>query len=90
MVLHGIGGRTVEEAKQRMSYAEYRAWTAYMQKRGSLNVGLRLEAGFAVVSTQINHALGGKAEVSDFAPHLDQRVASVDDIAKMFGARRKT
>jgi hypothetical protein len=85
-VLHGVGGRTIAEAKRRMPYAEAVQWVEYMRKRGSLNVGMRVEAAVAVLSTQVNRALGGKAEFADFAPHWDQPEPQLDDIAKLFGA----
>jgi len=88
-VLHGIGGRTIAEAKRRMSVAEAMQWVEYIQKRGSLNVGLRVEAAVAVLSTQVNRALGGKSELQDFMPHWDQPEAQLDDLAKLFGAVKR-
>jgi hypothetical protein len=88
--LHGVGGRTITEAKRRMPYAEAVQWVEYMRKRGSLNVGQRVEAAIAVLSTQVNRALGGKAEFADFAPHWDQPEPQLDDIAKLFGAVKRT
>jgi hypothetical protein len=85
-VLHGIGGRTIAEAKRRLTYVEALQWVEYMRRRGSLNVGQRVEAAIAVLSTQVNRALGGKAEFADFAPHWDQPEPQLDDIAKLFGA----
>lgn len=38
-MLNGVGGSTIAEAKERLSYAEYRAWVAYLNKRGSLHPG---------------------------------------------------
>lgn len=88
LVLHGVGGRTVHEAKQRMSYQEAMSWAAYIRKRGSLNWGMRLEAGFALIATQINRALGGKAEPADFMAHSDEpEGASLDDVAKLMGVK---
>jgi len=69
--------------------AEAMQWVAYIQKRGSLNVGLRVEAVIAGLALQVNRALGGKAELADFMPHWDQPEASIDDIAKLFGAVKK-
>lgn len=89
LVLHGVGGRTIAEAKERMSYAEALDWMAYIQKRGSLNVGMRIEAAVAVLATQVNRALGGKAEMTDFMPYWDQPEPTIDDLAKMFGAVKK-
>ena len=72
-----------------MTYAEALDWMAYIRKRGSLNPGLRIDAAVAVLATQINRALGGKAEMQDFLPYHDEpEAASIDDIAKIFGAVR--
>ena len=89
LVLHGIGGRTIAEAKRRMSYKEARQWFEYIRKRGSLNVGLRVEAAVALLATQINHALGGDVQMQEYMPHWDQPEASIDDIAKLFGAVKR-
>ena len=37
LVLNGIGGRTIAEAKERLAISEYQLWTAYRAKHGSLN-----------------------------------------------------
>ena len=96
MVLHGVGGRTIAEAQRRMTYAEAMQWFKYIEKRGSLNVGLRVEAVIAGLRTQINRALGGKARPIEFMPYWDdpekdvQAEDAADDdierIAKLFGA----
>jgi hypothetical protein len=81
-VLNGVGGRTVAEAQERLSVAEADRWQQYMAKRGSLHVGMRLEAGFALLAAMINRAIGGKAEVNDFMPHVEQE-ATLDDVMKL-------
>lgn len=86
--MNGIGGQTVAEAKERMSYSEALMWSAFIKKRGSLNLGLRVENGVAVLATQINRALGGKADMSDFMPHADQKVADLADVIKLVSGGR--
>lgn len=44
-------------------------WQRYINKRGSLNVGRRLEAGFALLAFMQNRLAGGKAKMEDFMPH---------------------
>jgi hypothetical protein len=88
-VLAGIGGRTIREAKRNVSVKEFAQWAEYIRKRGSLNVGQRVEAATAVLSLQVNRALGGKAELMDFLPHWDQPEVGIEDLAKMFGAVKK-
>ena len=88
-MLHGIGGKTIKEATQNVTAKEFDKWAEYIRKRGSLNVGQRVEAAVAVLATQINRALGGKAEMIDFMPHWDQPEVGIEDLAKMFGAVKK-
>lgn len=57
-MLNGVGGSTIAEAKERLSYAEYRAWVAYLNKRGSLHPGHRLELALARIAALLGHALG--------------------------------
>jgi hypothetical protein len=68
LVSAGVGGWTVEEAKERMSWVEARDWAAYTRRRGPLNLGVRLELGFAMLILKIDHALGGKHALKDFMP----------------------
>lgn len=58
-----------------------------MKKRGGTNIGLRLEAGFALVATAINRSVGGKAKFESFAPHLKEEEESglMDIFAKLGG-----
>lgn len=50
LVLHGIGGRTIAEAKRTLSWVEAQQHLAYIRRRGSLNLGTRIEAGFALLA----------------------------------------
>jgi hypothetical protein len=79
-VLNGVGGRTVEEAKGRMSYAEALQWREFLERRGTVHLGMRLEAGFALIALSINRAIGGKAKIKDFMPHLEEVEATPGDI----------
>lgn len=83
----GVGGRTIAEAKERLSYAEALSWNAYFKKRGGGNLGLRMESGFALVATAINRSVGGKAKFDDFAPHLkdEEETGLMDIFAKLGG-----
>ncbi len=51
-----------------MTYVEAMDWMRYRRQTGPLNLGLRLEDGFAMLATVFNNAMGGKAEFSDFMP----------------------
>lgn len=87
-MLNGVGGRTVAEAKERMTYSEALLWSAYIRKRGTVHLGMRLENGVALLATQINRAIGGKAEMSDFMPHADPKVADLADVMKLVSGGR--
>lgn len=78
-MLNGVGGRTIAEAKARMSYVEARTWFAYIKKNGPLNVGRKLEATLeyhlAQVCTVVNRSQGGKAQMEDFMPSVRREKA---------------
>ena len=57
LVLNGIGGRTIEEAKRNMSYSEAQVWMAYREQTGVLNVGQRVEVSSAAVAQQVNWSI---------------------------------
>lgn len=67
-MLNGIGGRTVAEAKASLTYTEALSWMAYIEKNGTLNLGLKIERGFALLATILNNVHGGKATFDDFLP----------------------
>lgn len=74
--MNGIGGRTIAEAKERISYPEFLTWVAYRRKRGPLNVSLRVDRGAALLASlyAIRHFEregGGEFTVSDFMPFSD-------------------
>lgn len=81
-MLAGVGGRTIAEAKQRISYAEAQDWAEFIRRRGSLHVGLRLEQGFAMLRAAINNALGGSATMRDYMPHFDEPETDLETAMK--------
>lgn len=85
-MLNGIGGRTIAEAKQRMSYVEFLSWAAYIRQRGTLNQGMRNEFLMARLSTQVHAAVGGKPKFDDYMRYQDQKKATIEDVAALFGA----
>lgn len=86
--MNGIGGATVAEAKERMTYREAMMWSDYIRKRGTLNLGLRLENGIAIIATMMSRGLGGKANVEDFMPHADKKPADLADVMKLVSGSR--
>lgn len=71
-MLNGIGGRTVEEAKERVSDHEFANWCAYIRKRGTLNLGTRVEMGFALLAMVTRNSAGGKSKIEDFLPKREE------------------
>lgn len=87
-MLNGVGGRTIAEAKQNMSYAEAQIWRAYRESSGPFNLATRVEHGFALLATCIVNGNGGKTTLSDFIPeragHKPQpKVATLEDAFNM-------
>lgn len=82
-MLNGVGGATVARAKESISQAEFLDWIEYRERRGSLNLGMRLEAGFSLLAVSINRGLGGHAKIEDFMPHMDDPEATIGDVMKM-------
>lgn len=54
-----------------MSYREFTAWAKYRAARGSLNLGLRIERGAALLATLYAnaHSKRGGYKIADFMPH---------------------
>lgn len=80
----GIGGKTIEEAQRNLSYEEYLRWVSFRSKRGSLNVGLRIEHSSAMVAHMIANRYRPKDaapfSIYDFAPHVDEPELTIDDM----------
>lgn len=85
--MHGIGGSTVQEAKERLSVAEVSIWQAYRAKRGSLNVGLMVESSMARLSSMYAnvHSKNGGIKPLDFMPHFDEPVLTLDEAMRTWG-----
>lgn len=64
-------GGTVEELKQRMSYAEALQWFAYRRKHGGIGEA-RTAYLLACLNVMTNNAAGGTATLHDFMPGLPQ------------------
>ena len=86
MVLCGIGGRTIEEAQNRLSIEEVGRWAAYRRKRGSLHSGMRVEHAAALVAQLIANRYRKEGAqpftIYDFAPHLDEPELKLEDLTK--------
>ncbi|SEJ49485.1 hypothetical protein [Pseudomonas sp. NFR16] len=67
-----------------MTYVESVNWMRYRRQTGPLNLGTRLDEGFAMLATVFNNAMGGKAKFSDFMPDrgfgTEQKKATPQDL----------
>ncbi len=79
----GIGGRTVAEAKQTISYVEFFDWVSYRRKRGSLNQGMRVERAGALLATILSNVNRKKdsqpVSFYSFAPHHEEPQTSLEE-----------
>lgn len=87
-MLNGIGGRSIQEAKQNLTYDEVLDWSAYIKQRGQINIGQRLEIGFALLAMLIIKSNGGKADMEDFMPHFDKAEADIESVMSILAGKR--
>jgi len=87
LVLSGVGGRTIAEAQERLSFREFQGWQRYRMKRGSLNVGMRVERGAALLATLYanSNSKNGGFKVHDFMPHEDEPEVPLEVAMKEWG-----
>lgn len=71
-MLAGVGGATIAEAKERLSYEEVGVWLDYIKRKGPVDIYGRLEWGFALLAAIANNAAGGKAKQRDFMPYASR------------------
>jgi len=68
-VLHGVGGKTVAEAKRNVSYHEFLMWRAYTEKNGLPAQGSEAtERQMAMLTWQVHLSRGGKSKYEDWLP----------------------
>ena len=98
LVLSGIGGSTVQEAKFNLSYVEYQDWVAYANRRGSLNPSIRVEQALAMVcylltrGFKIKKETGAVYELNDFMPHagefkIEEKELTFESVARTLGVK---
>jgi len=79
----GIGGRTIAEAKRRLTYAEFLAWMAYRRKRGSLHFGLRGDRQMALLCLTACQLAGVKGlDRYDFLPYESRPAPQMPDLTE--------
>lgn len=89
-MLAGVGGRTVEEAQQRVTHAEFVSWIAYARITGGLNASAKMERSFAMLAT-VTAQMGGAKNVKaeDFLPQylIPQQDAPIETVFAMLKAK---
>jgi len=80
MVLAGIGGRTIAEAQERISFQEFQSWIKYRHKRGSFNIGMRVERGAALLAALFanSKSKNGNYKITDFMPNEEEQAIPLD------------
>ena len=74
LALAGIGGNTIHQVKNNLTMLEINQWAEYRHRRGSLNIGRRVEQSAAnIIAMNINKGLAGEDWVDplEFMPHED-------------------
>ena len=74
LALAGIGGNTIHQVKNNLTMLEINQWAEYRHRRGSLNIGRRVEqAAASIIAMNINKGLSGEDWVDplEFMPHED-------------------
>lgn len=81
LVAAGIGGRTIAEAQRQLTYGEFLTWMKYRQKRGSLNIGMRVERGAALLATLYanSKSKAGSYTLYDFMPHAEEPETTIEE-----------
>lgn len=82
-MLNGVGGKTISEAINNLSFAELTFWRQYRAKRGSFNVGLRVEFAAALLAYLYctSHSKT-PYKMHEFAPHMDEPPVTLDEAMK--------
>lgn len=82
LALAGIGGNTIHQVKTNLTMVEVNQWAEYRSRRGSLNVGRRIEQAAAnIIAMNINKGLKVEnwVEPLEFMPNEDDVVESFED-----------
>lgn len=68
-----------------MAAWEVKYWSEYSQRRGSLNIGRRVEAGAALIATSVVTMGGGKIDMNDLQPHNVDPIDPEEQMRRAFG-----
>lgn len=84
--MNGVGGNTIAEAQQRLGYKEALQWMRYRNRRGSFNLGMRVERGAAQLSVLYANAKSknGGYTLYDFMPNMEEPDLTLEEAMKMW------
>ena len=73
-------GCSIAEAMAKLSYPEFRQWVKYRKKRGSLNLGMRIERGAAMLATLYANTKSKKGgyKIYDFMLHDSEQPLTLE------------
>lgn len=81
LALAGIGGNTIHQVKCNLTLLELRQWAEYRHRRGSLNIGRRIEqAAGNIISFGYNMKVRAEDWIDplELMPHEDDIVESFE------------
>lgn len=81
--MNGIGGRTMAEAKKRLSLSEAQEWMQIIEKYGTLHLGRRIEVAKMTIANAICQSVGWKTNPYDFTIFEKEPVYTTEDIKNM-------
>ncbi|YCH81719.1 hypothetical protein L0Y47_21390 [Ectopseudomonas composti] len=86
-MLNGVGGRTIAEAQQRLSYEEFCSWVRYRIKRGSLHPGMRMERAAGTLAALYANlkVKDGDFRAEDFMLHESRPEPTVEEAMAAWG-----
>lgn len=82
LALAGIGGNTIHQVKNNLTMPEIQQWAEYRRRRGSLNIGRRVEQAAANI---MSFGYNMKVKIEDWIeplelmPHEDDVIESFED-----------
>jgi hypothetical protein len=87
LVLAGVGGKTIAEAKERLSVSEAEDWMEYVSRFGSLDIRMRLEHEFArILATLLNlFSTSKNVKPTDLMPHYEAPEQSIEEFVAALG-----
>ena len=81
--MNGIGGNTIAEAKENLTYREALDWAQYRKQTGPLNLALRIELAAAIISQQLWMTIrrAENVRLNPFMPFwkVDEKTGDGDD-----------